>query len=228
LLENINYNLTDSIQIQKYQITTDPEFKTYGGVRESNIQEVYLYDKGQNFNINILEPNVEDLSTFNSEGQRLTTVLKVQSFTDPYIASLEGISDQYEAIQSPDSGKGTIADGLDTGNILSIENQIVQLKKNFKAILSNSSITYQDYTAQILNAGKFLFLVIKGTSGQRFNIIYKEGTTIIKKEYGCTIGSDGIFISIPFFLDTFVSGGKSTIDFEIEGTLTSPQYHIFK
>jgi len=227
ILSDISYTIPD---IEKYQITTDPNFNTYGGVKESDTQEVYLYNKGQNFNINILEPNVEDLSTFNLEGERLTTVLKVQSFTDPYIASLQAVSNLYKAIQAPDSGKGTIADGLDTENVLVIENNIAQLKKNFKAILSNSSITYQDYTAQISNAGKFLFLIIKGTPEQRFNIIYKEGTTIIKKEYGCTIGSDGIFISIPFFLETFVSGGKSTIDFEIEqiGTLTSPQYHIFK
>jgi hypothetical protein len=226
LLSDDSYTVPD---IQKYQITTDPNFNTYGGDIESNTQEVYLYDKGGSFNIDALEPHVE------LDGG----ILEVQSFTDPYIVSsdtdpnitiLEDVSNQYKAIQVPASGKGKVANNLDESvKIVSIENNIAQLKKNFKAILSNSSVDYEDYTAEILNAGRFLFLVVKGTSDQRFNIIYKQGTTIVKKEYGCTI-KDGVYISIPFFFDTFVTGGKSTIDFELEpiGILTSPQYHIFK
>jgi hypothetical protein len=217
LISDITYDVPE---IEKYQITTDPNFNTYGGDRESNTQEVYLYNKGESFNINTLEPHVEL-----DAGK-----LKVQSFTDPYITSLQAVSDLYKAIQVPASGKGKVANDLDESlKIVSIESNIAQLKKNFKAILSNSSVDYEDYTAEILNAGRFLFLVVKGTSDQRFNIIYKQGTTIVKKEYGCTI-KDGVYISIPFFFDTFVTGGKSTIDFEIEpiGTLTSPQYHIFK
>jgi len=222
----ITYELADNIQVQKYQITTDPDFNTLEvplsvqNQNNANIQEVYLYDTGLNFKLDVSEPYIT-----NNSG-----LLTIQGITDPYPSFLDGIEENYEDFQSIFESEKTKLTKTLHDNADVIETQISQLKKNFKAILSNSSITYQDYTAQILNAGKFLFLVIKGTPEQRFNIIYKEGTTIIKKEYGCTIGSDGVFISIPFFLDTFVSGGKSTIDFEIEpiGTLTSPQYHIFK
>jgi hypothetical protein len=228
LLENISYNLTDSIQIQKYQITTDPEFKTYGGVRESNIQEVYLYDKGQNFKLDDLEPYIEDESTFHSgTNERLTTVLLVQSIEDPYPSLLPTVRDNYEDFQVVfENNKTKLTKTLhDNTYIQSIETQISQLKKNFNAILENSEITYSEYLSEV-SAGQFMFLVLTGISGEHFTLAYKHESAIIKKEYNCTFDSNGRYISIPFFFKTF-DNSKATISFEIlEGTVE--EYHIYK
>jgi hypothetical protein len=225
---NDKFLTTDQINIKKYQITTDPGYIAKGSEKESNTQEVYLYDKGENFNIDTLEPYIEDESTFDSEtNERLTTVLLVQSIEDPYPSLLPTIIDNYEDFQVVfEGGKTKLTKTLhDNLYVQAIETQISQLKKNYKAILENSNVEYLSYS-QNVNAGQFLFLVLKGTANTKFTLVYKDGLNIVKKEYNCTLDSNGIYISIPFFFNTFTNS-RSTISFEIEkGTVN--EYHIYK
>jgi hypothetical protein len=225
---NDKFPTTNQINIKKYQITTDPGYIAKGSEKESNSQEVYLYDKGQNFKLDDLEPYIEDESTFKSEtNERLTTVLLVQSIEDPYPSLLPTIIDNYEDFQVVfEGGKTKLTKTLhDNSNVQAIETQISQLKKNYKTILENSNVEYLSYS-QNVNAGQFLFLVLKGDINTKFTLVYKDGSNIVKKEYNCTFDSNGIYISIPFFFNTFTNS-KSTISFEIEeGTVN--EYHIYK
>lgn len=218
-LEETSYSQT---QFNKYQMSTDPFLTSYGGTFQSNEQEVHLYDDSLNFKLDSSEPYITDDSG----------TLTIQGIADPYAAGsfLTGIKDNYQDFQSVyQSGKTKLTKALhDNAKVQSIEAQVSQLKKNLGSILANSSVSYTNYTSSsTVSAGSFLFLVLKGTSGQKFNLAYKDGSSsIIKKEYNCTFDSNGRYISVPFFLDTF-GNDEATISFQVEeGTVQ--QYHIFK
>jgi hypothetical protein len=201
----------------KYQPSTDPYLNTNGGNFQSNSQEFFLYDTSLNFKIDSLEGYVT-----NTAGQ-----LKIQNIVDPYTSLFPTVRDNYEDFQSIfESGKTKLTKTLhDNVKVQAIESQISTLKKNFKAMFLNSNATFSNYSGNV-NAGQFMFLVLKGTSGNSFNLVYKDGSTIIKKEYNCTLDSDGRYISVPFFFNTF-GNTKSTINFEIENGSIS-QYYIYR
>jgi hypothetical protein len=206
-------------QFNKYQISTDPYLISYGGVFEFNEQEVYLYDDSLNFKIHELEPYITDSSG-----------LTIQGITDPYPTFLTTVQGNYEDFQSVYLEEKTKLTHTLHNNekVQAIETQISQLKKNLNAILVNSNVSYQTYTASsTVNSGNFMFLVLKGVIGGKFTLAYKDSQdNIVKKEYNCTFDSNGRYISLPFFLDTF-DNNESSIRFQIiEGSVQ--QYHIFK
>jgi hypothetical protein len=169
------------------------------------------------------EPYIEDNST-----------IKIQGIDDIYMETynsgnniLNTIISNYEEFQIDDKVSDLLEGKISNDTIQAIETQITQLKNNYKAIISNSSLSYTEYD-ELTSAGQFLFLVISGTENDKFNIIYKNDINeIIKKEFDCIIPSDGLYISIPFFFKTF-NNSETTIKFEIEGNSSDLNYYIFK
>jgi len=240
LLESIDYKDNDNSDIptddntvsllttsntfdtfNKYQITTDPYLNTFEqvGTADFSPQEVYLYEKSLGFKIDDDEPYVD-----NTLG-----VIEIQGITDPYPSFLSGVEDYYETIQKNNNDDENILlkDFRNASNIQAIETQISNLKKNYSDIIGNSTIPYSNYTAGgTVVAGRFLFLILKGTNGNKFDLVYKKtDNSVIKKEYNCTFNND-LYISIPFFLDTF-KNETTSINFEItRGTVS--EYYIFR
>jgi len=196
----------------KYQITTDPYFNTYGETSITDIseQEVYLYDTSLNFLLDDAEPFITSDSG-----------LTIQDIVDPYPALFTTVNANYTDFQNTYKVSSLLLDI----NAQLIETQISKLKKNYQALISNSTITYTNYVS-LTNIGEFLFLVLKGTSGNKFNLTYRDvNDVIIKREYNCTLDSNGLYISLPFFFDTF-SNTEDVIKFEVDQNVL--QYYIFK
>jgi hypothetical protein len=210
-------SFSNVVGFNKYQASTDPYLNANGGNFESNSQEVFLYDTSLNFKLD------------ESEGYITNTVgqLKIQNITDPYTSLLPTVTGNYEDFQSVfESGKTKLTKTLhDNAKVQAVESQISTLKKNFKAMFLNSNATFTNYTGNLVSAGQFMFLVLKGNSGSKFNLVYKDGSNIVKREYNCTFDSDGRYISVPFFFNTF-GNTKSTISFEVEGNVS--QYYIYR
>jgi hypothetical protein len=149
--------------------------------------------------------------------------ISVQGIAEFYSAHLNSIISNYTDFQT-----GKVSTFLQDADVQSIEAQISQLKKNYRSIFLNSNPQYIQYnTASLIDAGQFLFIVLQGTESDEFDIIYRDSTNrIIKKEYNCTV-TNGIYISIPFFFDTF-GNIEDNIKFEIKRNTSTINYYIFR
>jgi hypothetical protein len=190
----------------KYQISTDPNFVTYGETNPTNIsnQEVYLYDERLKFKIDDKEPKV------NISGGTYT----VQGIPNSYV--LDDLTPVYNDLLAYQNTE--LADFLQENvNVQNIEADIAMLKKNLTAIINNSGqLSYTDITASTINSN-FMFMVIKDIAGE-FDITYYNGNNIVKKEYSCECGIDNKYISLPYF--TFTG-------FKIDNG-TGGKYYTFK
>jgi hypothetical protein len=215
-----------SLAFNKYQISTDPHLTTDGTLISSALdrieQDAVLYETNEGFRIDAEEPRV----TIGYTGSTIAS-FSINGVTDPLTALLPTVEANYYDFQEEfESSKTKITKAIhDNTMVQSIETQISQLKRNLNSILENSSESFQSYSGST-SAGQFFFLVLKGTSGQTFDIAYRDGSTIVKKEYNCTFDSNGRYISIPFFFDTFGSA-ESSVSFEVTRGSVS-QYRIFR
>jgi hypothetical protein len=201
----------------KYQPSTDPYLNSNAGNFQLNQQEVFLYDTSLNFKLDSSEPFLK-----NTAGK-----LTIQNIADPFVGLLPTVKNNYEDFQSVfESSKTKMTKTIhDNAKVQAIESQLSTLKRNFKAMFLNSSVSFTNYTGTV-SAGQFMFLVLKGTPNSNFTLVYKDGSSVIKKEYNCRLDSDGRYISIPFFFNTF-GNNKSTVSFEVENGIVS-QYYIYR
>jgi hypothetical protein len=209
-----------SLEFNKYQVSTDRHLTTDGtGMADRSEQDVFLYNTADGFLKHSDEPKVT-----NSAGS-----ITVQGVADPYATGsfLTGVRDNYQDFQDVfESGKTKVTKAIhDNTRVQQIEAGVSQLKKNLKAILDNSTLSLSSYSSQV-SAGQFMFLLLKGTAGQKFDLAYKDGSTVVKKEHDCTFDSDGRYVSVPFFFDTF-GNSRSSVSFEVtRGSVA--QYYIFR
>lgn len=199
---NITVQSRTSLAFNKYQISTDPHLTTDGTLisADRSSQDVFLYDGDAGFRIDSSEPKLQVGYT----GSTVTSYT-VNELVDPYAGSFPGIVDTLETYQD-----GTVILGYmgSSANVQAIESSIASLKRNFLAMVENSSITYSSGSSSTEIDSDFLFLVIKGiSSSNTFDIVYYNGSGgIIKKEYGCKCvdspivsGSDTLYVSVPHF-----------------------------
>ena len=79
----------------KYQISTDPYFNTYGETSSNiSVQEVYLYDTALNFVLHDDEPYITDSSTGGDVG------ISIQGIAEFYSAHLNSIKSNYTEFQT--------------------------------------------------------------------------------------------------------------------------------
>lgn len=214
-----------SLAFNKYQISTDPHLNSDGtSISPARTeQDTVLYTTNDGFLVHADEPRV----TIGYTGSTATS-FAINGITDPLTSLLPTVEDNYEDFQVDYTGSKTkVTDALHSdANVQDIEAQISQLKKNLGAILDNSDESFTGYTGST-SAGQFLFLALKGASGQSFDLVYRDGSDVVKKEYNCTFDSGGRYISVPFFSEAFNSGGKTSVSFEVtRGTVTD--YRIFR
>jgi hypothetical protein len=220
--ENLNVEFITSQQtfdtFNNNTIVMDPYLNTFGeskpvGVSYST-QEAFLYYQNLNFKTDVLEPRIlQD----NTPGE---TKYIINGVADPYLESVfETIKEDLLDVQESD-----LLNLLrENTKVQQIENSIMLLKRNFKNIYNNSTLTLNNLqnNTKILSPD-FLFLVIKDKSG-KFDITYYLNDVIIKKEYSCEI-TDSVYISVPYFeFDSF----KITSTFD-SGSVVEGQYSIFK
>jgi hypothetical protein len=214
-----------SQSFNKYQISTDPHLNTDGtSISPARTeQDIVLYTTNDGFLVHADEPRV----TIGYTGSTATS-FAINGITDPLTSLLPTVEGNYEDFQVGYTGSKTkVTFALhEDENVQDIEAQISQLKRNLGAILENSDESFTGYTGST-SAGQFLFLALKGTSGQSFDLVYREGSEIVKKEYNCTFDSNGRYLSVPFFSGAFNAGGSASVSFEVSRGSVS-QYRIFR
>jgi hypothetical protein len=199
-------------------IAMDPYLNTFGeskplGVSYST-QEAFLYYQNLNFKTDVLEPRILQNNTAGA------TKYTINGVADPYLETVfETIKDDLLDVQESD-----LSDLL-RGNtkVQEIENSIMLLKRNFKNIYANSTLSFTNLQNNTkITSPDFLFLLIKDKSG-KFDITYYLNNVIVKKEYSCEI-TDSVYISVPYFeFDSF----KVTSTFD-SGSVVEGQYSIFR
>jgi hypothetical protein len=218
--QNVTY-LTSGQTFNTFNINTivsDPFLNTFGeskplGVSYST-QEAFLYYENLNFKTDALEPRILQNDTVGA------TKYTINGVADPYLeTAFETIKDDLLDVQESD-----LLDLLrENTKVQQIENSIMLLKRNFKNIYNNSTLSLNNLQNDTkISSPDFLFLAIKDKSG-KFDITYYLNNVIVKKEYSCEI-TDSVYISVPYFeFDSF----KVTSTFD-SGTIVSGQYSIFK
>jgi len=218
--ENTNVTLLRSTEtfntFNNNTIVMDPYLNTFGESKgvDYSVQEAFLYYQNLNFKTDVLEPRILQNNTPGA------TKYKINDVADPYLeTAFETIKDDLLDVQESDLSNLL----RESSNVQAIENSVMMLKRNFKNIYNNSSLSFTNLQNNIkISSPDFLFLVIKDKTGT-FDITYYLNNVIVKKEYSCEI-TDSIYISVPYFnFDSF----KVTSTFD-SGSVVDGQYSIFK
>jgi hypothetical protein len=217
---NVTY-LTSGQAFDTFNINTivsDPFLNTFGESKplgiDYSVQEAFLYYQNLNFKTDILEPRILQNNTSGA------TKYTINDVADPYLeTAFEDIKDDLLDVQESDLSNLL----RENTKVQQIENSVMLLKKNFKNIYNNSTLTLNNLQNNTkITSPDFLFLVIKDKSG-KFDITYYLDNVIVKKEYSCEI-TDSVYISVPYFeFDSF----RITSTFNSESVVDG-QYSIFK
>jgi hypothetical protein len=213
------------------------------------LQEVFLYDRLLNIKLADRDPETENESkefyvrepSISVNGGKHTLLDRDSTLMDTIIGDFIEKYSYYVhnddiTFADPENDPTDIESGRSLFNTVSnsadailIENQIAQVKKNWKQSLLNYKrsgavpFEYTDNDAnKDLNRSFWMLVIEPELEGSEelsdivpFNIEYysviNNTERLVKKEYNCSIDDDGTYYSIPFFLDSFAESSMKSV-----------------